>query len=311
MSNIYVVGSINMDLVQQVQSFPQPGETIHSVHSFYSPGGKGANQAVAAAKSGAETYMLGAVGSDAFADELTTSLMQKGVNIEQVLHKAGTSGVATITVDGSGQNHIILTAGANGELTSEDSQGWYGLFKKGSIVLFQNEIPWRTTQDTMKAVRQAGGYTIFNPAPAMPIPEEALPLIDLLVVNETEAEVISKRAAGTISAAKQAAETILETGVPRVILTLGEQGSLYMDQDGLSFVTPAYSVHAVDTTAAGDTFIGALAARLALTSQFKDWNEALAYASAAAALTVTRRGAQESIPTLQQIEAFIAGQASS
>ncbi|WP_248927047.1 ribokinase [Paenibacillus hamazuiensis] len=301
MKQIVIIGSINMDVINRVKKHPVPGETIKSFSTAYMPGGKGANQAVAAARSGARVAMAGAVGSDAFASELVASLRASGVDTGFVLRKEGTSGLAFITVDESGENNIILAEGANGALTPEDLAP---VWERPELlaILLQNEIPWETNREAMHKAKERGVRVIFNPAPAMSLPADMLPYIGTLVLNQSEAEQVTGLRAERPDEAERAAEQLIASGVGEVIITLGAEGSLYMNKQGERIFTPAFRVQAVDTTAAGDTFIGAFAASLAAGKAVRD---ALVFASAAAALTVTRKGAQESIPDADEIERFL------
>ncbi|ASS66021.1 MULTISPECIES: ribokinase [unclassified Paenibacillus] len=302
--SILVVGSINMDVVSKVERFPQPGETLSGLGTSFFPGGKGANQAAAAAKAGAACSMIGAVGSDPFGDALVGSLEDSGVGVQSVLTKEGTSGLAIITVNADGENHIVLSEGANGLLTAEDAAAeadWDGVY----AVLLQNEIPWETGTAVIRSAGEAGVRVWLNPAPAREVPAELLPLLDTLIVNETEAAAVSGILVGDIGSAEAAASELLSRGARRVVVTLGEQGCLYAEAAGDPFAVPAYKVEAADTTAAGDTFIGAFAAACAQGSEAR---EALRFASAAAAVAVTRQGAQSSIPSKAEVEAFMAGE---
>jgi len=297
MSRIVVVGSINMDIVNQVEKFPLPGETIHGKGVDYLPGGKGANQAVAAALAGGQVEMLGAVGEDSFAPALLESLGRYGVGTKHVLRKPGTSGLAFITVADSGENQIILAEGSNGQVRPEDADD--SLLAGAQAVILQNEIPWETNLRVMQACRRLGGVRlVYNPAPVRPIPEEAYGLIDLLVVNETEAEGLSGLPVTTAEEAVAAAEELVRRGAGSVLVTLGSKGAVYSDAEGESLFAPARKVRAVDTTAAGDTFIGAL---VAAGSNGMPIAEAMSFAAAAAAIAVTRPGAQASIPSREEI----------
>lgn len=299
---IVAVGSVNMDVVNRVARHPQPGETVHGLGTEYSPGGKGANQAVAAARAGAAVAMVAAVGSDSFGQELRDSLGASGIDAGRVLTKPGTSGLAFITVDQAGENIIILSQGANGKLSPEDVDAAGDVFDGAAILLTQNEIPWKTTRFALESAHRRGVRTLFNPAPAFAAPKDVLPYVDWMVLNETEAEHITGVRVDGPDAARRAASLLVADGVGAAVVTLGEQGAVYLDRSGQDVFTPAYRVDPVDTTAAGDTFIGAFAARIAAGS---DVRGALRFASAAAALTVTRRGAQSSIPRRAEIEAFL------
>lgn len=291
-----------MDIVSQVEKFPLPGETISSAATSFFPGGKGANQAVAAARAGAECVMIGAVGEDPFAQTLITSLQDNGISTSQVLRKQGTSGFAIITVNGEGENHIVLSEGANGQLTDKDAAAGYGEWSDIYAVLLQNEIPWETTLSVMNSASSRGSKVFYNPAPARAIPEHVFPLIDTLIINETEAAVVTGLTVNDASSAQAAAEVVMGKGTKNVIITLGVKGCFYQNKQGDTAAIPAFKVKPVDTTAAGDTFFGAFAAASADGSQAE---QALTFAAAAAALAVTKEGAQASIPTKAEIEAFL------
>ncbi|MBX5437502.1 MAG: ribokinase [Alicyclobacillaceae bacterium] len=302
MARIVVVGSVNMDVVTRVARHPRPGETVQGMGTAYSPGGKGANQAVAAARAGADVAMLAAVGDDSFGPALCAALQQNGVDSGHVLVKAGASGLAFITVDEAGENSIILSPGANGKLSAADVDQAIPIIQGAEMLLVQNEIPWETTWHALASARRAGVRTLWNPAPAMAVSGEVLQWIDWIVLNETEANVITGVAVDGQESAHAAARWLVREGVQAAVVTLGSAGSVYADRSGTSLVTPAFPVHPVDTTAAGDTFIGALAARL---GEGGNVAEALAFATAAAALAVTRPGAQSSIPSRSDIESFL------
>lgn len=302
MKKLLVVGSINMDIVSNVKSFPLPGATIPSTATSFFPGGKGANQAVAAARAGGNCAMVGAVGEDPFAETLINALQNNGIATDQVLRKKSTSGFAIITVNEEGENYIILSEGSNGQLTADDAAAGAGNWTDVYAVLLQNEIPWETNLSVMGSANSNGVKVFYNPAPARPIPEPVFPLIHTLIINETEAAVISGLAVSDVSSAKEAAAWILGKGTNSVIITLGEKGCFYENDQGESAAIPAFRVKPVDTTAAGDTFFGAYTAASAdgLPAQ-----QALTFAAAAAALAVTKAGAQSSIPDKAEIEAFL------
>lgn len=298
MSEIVVVGSINMDIVNHVDQFALPGQTIHGLQTEFIPGGKGANQAVAAAKSGAKVRMVGAVGRDPFGAELTDSLRNSGVDTENVARKEGTSGLAFITVNASAENEIILSTGANGKVAEDDIPA-LSSFPDVQAILLQNEIPWPTSRYVIREARRHGIEVVVNPAPAFHLSDEELSMIDMLVLNETEAEYITKE---TTDSPEKAAKLLLDRGVREVLLTLGEHGCYYADNAGHEIRLNAYKVKAVDTTAAGDTFIGAFAAAR---MDGMGVPESLRFASAAAAVSVTRRGAQSSIPSKAETMSFM------
>jgi ribokinase len=300
--NILVVGSINMDIVNRVVNHPLPGETIKGVGTSYSPGGKGANQAVAASLAGGQVKMLGAVGNDPYGLELVDSLDQSKVNTSELIKKEGTSGMAFITVDASGENTIILSEGSNGKLAIKDVEQRLHLLEEADILLLQNEIPLETSLFVLKEAERCQVQTYFNPAPALEIPLAAFPLIDVLILNETEIEVVTGIAIDTEEAKEQAINWLMDHGVKAVILTLGEKGSYYHSRTEGRIITPGVKVNAVDTTAAGDTFIGSFAAAKAFGKKTK---EALLFATAASAIAVTRHGAQNSIPLRNEIDVFL------
>ncbi|MBP1995186.1 ribokinase [Paenibacillus eucommiae] len=302
MRKIVVVGSMNMDIVNRVERHPMPGETISGKGVSYYTGGKGANQAVAAAQSQVHVSMVGAIGKDAFGAELKSALALKDVHTDWIKEMEGTSGIAFITVDDLAENIIILAEGANGAFSPEELTLMPVVFDKDTTVLLQNEIPWETNLLAMNLARQAGSRVIFNPAPALKIPTDILPLIDLLILNEKEAEAISGVQISNQADAQTAVEKLLDAGGNSVIITLGDKGSLYADRVEGMFFSPAYKVKPVDTTAAGDTFIGAYAAA---SGTGMTVSQSLQYASAAAAIVVTREGAQSSIPTKAEILTFI------
>ncbi|MDF2838007.1 MAG: ribokinase [Paenibacillus sp.] len=302
-ARLAIIGSINMDLVVHVQRHPQPGETIHGSDTLYSPGGKGANQAVAGAKSGATVTMIGAIGSDASGRDLLSSLQDYGVGTEAIVSKDGSSGLAFISVDADGENIIILSPGANGKLMPCDlEQAWHAI-KGCSAVLLQNEIPLETTLAAISKASEAGIRVYFNPAPAVKLPDEAYEGIYCLILNETEAEYIVGTEFGEGEQAELATvRALVEAGAASVVLTLGSRGAVYGDRSGDIRRVEAYPVHPVDTTAAGDTFIGAFAAEREGGATAE---RALRFASAAAALAVTKSGAQMSIPTKTDVETFV------
>jgi ribokinase len=305
LARIVVVGSINMDIVNTIERHVRPGETIHSFGTSYSAGGKGANQAVAAARAGGDVILIGAVGSDEFAATLLSGLKRSGVGTDTVIRKPGHSGLAFINVDRRGENTIVLSRGANGEFAPADVEPFLGSFDGAAILLLQNEIPWETTVYAIREARDRRVQVWLNPAPARRLSSGELAMLDVLVLNETEAEHMTGVAVADEETARRAAGSLLAEGVPEVILTLGEQGCLYVSANGEREHVSALAVAAVDTTAAGDTFIGACAAACAAGKTMRD---ALHFASAAAALTVMRRGAQSSIPDRKEIQALLHGQ---
>ncbi|WP_329194458.1 MULTISPECIES: ribokinase [unclassified Streptomyces] len=294
MTAIAVLGSTNMDLVAYVPKAPRLGETVTGTAFRTVPGGKGANQAVAAARCGGEVVMIGAVGADGFGVRLRSALAEAGVETAALRTVEGASGTAHITVDGEGANSIIVIPGANGLVTGLEA-GDDSRIGAADCLLLQLELPLEAVLAGARAARAHGVRTVLTPAPVQPLPSELLGLIDLLVPNEHEA------AALTGLTDPHAAVRVLLQDVPEVVVTLGAAGVLYSARDREPLTVPAPRVRAVDTTAAGDTFVGALAVAL---GEGRPVPEALHWASAAAALSVQRSGAQDSMPTRAETEAF-------
>ncbi|BBI35752.1 ribokinase [Cohnella abietis] len=299
MGNVVVVGSINMDIINRVERHPEPGETIHCLDTSYSPGGKGANQAVSSSLAGSSVTMIGAVGNDAFGEVLIKALHNYGVNSSAISIEEGTSGLAFITVDEAGENTIVLSHGANGKVHSDQLS--INMLKGAYAVLLQNEIPASVNEAVMRMCREEGVLVYYNPAPAHQLNEYLYDLIDTIILNETEAALISGLQVTDVASAELSAAHFINKGIKNVIITLGSKGALFKSKDSREFV-PAFSVKAVDTTAAGDTFIGAFAASQASGGSVK---ESLVFAAAASAITVTRVGAQQSIPRKEEIEQLL------
>ena len=285
---IVVVGSANMDLVGLAERLPAPGETVLGDDFVMTPGGKGANQAIAAARAGGETTFLGAIGSDSFGVTINARLTAARVGTGHLRTSYGASGVAVIMVDRRGENSILVSPGANrtfAGLTPDER----AVVTAADVLVCQQEIPVETVIDACRAGRAGGTRTILNAAPARDLPPELLELVDLLVVNEVEARAI---------AGEQDMDALLAK-VPRVVLTLGGAGAWYADRDGRSERLPAYRVEVVDTTAAGDAFCGALAVAWA---EGRDLVEATRWASAAGAACVRKVGAYPSLPKRTEID---------
>ncbi|HEX8733038.1 MAG TPA: ribokinase [Ktedonobacterales bacterium] len=300
-TGVVVVGSVNMDVVSAVAEFPRPGETVKASATAFHSGGKGANQAVAAAAAGAPVEFIGAVGDDAFAGPLAAGLAARGVGVAALARKATTSGQAFITVNAAGQNTIILSAGANGQVTAAEVEAQGARIAGAGVLLTQHEIPWEATLAALRLAHTTGARTIHNPAPAAPLPAVAWPLIETLILNEVEIATLTGQVVTSLADAAPAARTLLAWGVRRVIVTLGALGSLSLGAAGQAIETPIFPVTVVDTTGAGDTFIG----MYAVAAMTMDEAAALRFATAASALCVTRPGAQESIPTRAEVEAFL------
>ncbi|REK75869.1 ribokinase [Paenibacillus paeoniae] len=300
MSSILVAGSLNMDVVNRVSEFPVPGETITGRGTAYHPGGKGANQAVAAVRSGSTVTMAGAVGLDANGQTLVESLKNSGIRTNGIIKNEALTGMAFITVNDSGENTIVLSPGSNGAFAPDDIRE--EIIQEADIVLLQNEIPWITNFAIMKRSVAYGSKVIYNPAPAHRVDPTVLSWIDTLILNETEAAVTTGLNIGNHQEAELAADQLITQGVKNVIITLGGNGSYYASHSGESLHMPSFKVEAVDTTAAGDTFIGAYASAL---HSGQSRLVALRFATAAAAIAVTRHGAQHSVPHKYEIETFL------
>lgn len=302
MKPIAVIGSLNMDLVVRTARVPQGGETITGSAFALIPGGKGANQAVAAARAGASVRMIGAVGDDAFAPALLASLSAAGMDVTGVARLSDTpTGTATILLEDNGENRIIIVPGANGRVTPQALQPHLDMLRQAGFILLQHEIPAETNRLIIEVAHTAGVPVLLNPAPFRPVPPDLLQKIDTLVLNEVEASMLTGQTISSPEQATQAAWRMLEMGAQTAIITLGKAGAV-LCQARAEVYQPAFNVTALDTTAAGDTFTGAYAAHR-LRGQTA--RQALRFASAAAALCVTRLGAQTSIPTFQEIEDFL------
>ena len=296
---IAVLGSLNMDLVAHVHHLPQPGETIISSRFQTIPGGKGANQAVAAARLGAKVRMIGKVGGDSYGEQLLEGLAEAGIDTEGI-EREGTTGMALINVSDQGENQIVLVPGANNEVTVAYAAHHHDILTDCDVLLVQLEIPLDTVAYAVQTAHRLGKRIILNPAPAQPLPEEILRCIDTLTPNETELELLTGLPVKTLPEIEAAAQKLLPKGPGRVIVTLGEKGALLARADGTLHI-PACQVAAIDTTAAGDAFTAAFA--VAQGRGMAD-EEAIRFASKAAAIVVTRHGAQPSLPTLEEVEAF-------
>lgn len=302
MNKICVLGSINMDMVLKVNSMPKVGETILSKSMEKIPGGKGANQAVAARRSGAEVYMISKVGYDENGLNLTKELEKDGINTEYVFkdYKEST-GVAIITVNQEGNNSIIVVAGSNMTINKDEIGQTEELISKCDILIAQFETPEDMTIEAFKLAKKYNKITILNPAPAKKIDDELLRYTDIIVPNETEAEVLTGVEVKDLESAKVAASKFLEKGVNWTIITLGDRGAAVISKDSLDLV-PAYKVDAIDTTAAGDSFIGGLSSRLKIDKlDRKTLLEAVTFGNKVSSIAVQRKGAQPSIPYLKEV----------
>jgi ribokinase len=296
--SVVVVGSLNMDLVVRTARLPQAGETLAGRDFALIPGGKGANQAVAAARLGAATAMIGCLGDDAFGAQLRAGLEADGIDCGAVRTAPGVpSGVALIEVDDAGRNHIVVVPGGNGRLTPAHVAESEPLLAAARIVVLQLEVPLETVRFAAERARALGKVVVLNPAPAQPLPPELLACVDHLVPNEREAALLAGLPVDSPGAAAAAGQRLRALGARNVIVTLGEQGAVSVGAEGTRH-HPARPVNAVDTTAAGDTFIGGLCAALV---EGRALHGAIAFAQAAAAISVTRPGAQTSIPRRDEV----------
>jgi len=299
MPNILVVGSLNADLVVRTPRFPNPGETISGDDLQVIPGGKGANQAVAAARLGSNVSMLGRVGKDNFGNFLLENLKSNNVNSQLVQFDDASTGTAIIVVDENGQNSIVLSAGANSKVSPSDVE--HASFSDFDLLLLQLEIPTPSVLSAIKLAKEKGVRVILNPAPAKELPHELTSLADFVIPNETELSLLTKTEVKDIPTAEIAGKLLLDHGTQNVIVTLGSNGALIVTQE-LTRHIPPFKVDVVDTTAAGDAFIGGFATALL---QNKELEDAVRYGCATGALATTKFGAQPSLPTLDEVEKLI------
>jgi ribokinase len=301
---LLVVGSINLDLVASSKRIPLPGETVSGNTFNTFPGGKGANQAVAAGKLGAPVNMIGRIGNDAFGTQLRASLEAADVDTKAVEVVPTSSGIALITTDENGQNAIVVVPGANGELSPRELEKHVALIREAGIILAQLEIPVETIELLATIARRENIPLMLDPAPARALPASLLASVDWLTPNETETMTLLQRGGTELNTTdlEGAAQDLLKQGCRNVILKLGERGCYVALGNGERTQVPAYRVKAVDTTAAGDAFNGAFATALLRGS---DPVASVKFASAVAAISVTRHGAQPSMPTEAEVEAFL------
>ena len=300
MKKICVIGSLNMDLVVNVDEMPKKGQTLIGNSFKEVPGGKGANQAVAIARLGAEINMIGKVGNDSFGQTLINQLKTDNVNTDHIHIENCSSGVAMITVDKNAENSIVVAPGANFKVLEEDIDKCIDGIKESEIVVLQLETPINTIKYALEKSKEFNKFTILNPAPAVKLEDDIIKNVDLLTPNETELEILSGVKINCEEDIKKAAQVMIQKGVKQLIVTLGSKGSLYIDKDNMKF-KKSYKVKAIDTTAAGDSYTGALAVAL---SQDKDIEEAMDFASKVGALSVMKEGAQSSLPILKDVENF-------
>jgi ribokinase len=304
---ILVVGSLNMDLVVRTPHMPAPGETVLGRGFTTSPGGKGGNQAVAAARLGGNCRMIGRVGADAFGRELTDNLKASGVDTTDVITTPDApTGVAMILVDSSGENSIVVASGANFRLTPDDIFPRSELFEQAKVVVLQLELPLPTVRCAIQLARRHGCKVILDPAPAPQSLPEDLCEVDIISPNVSESELITGEKAQDERGDKLVASKLIERGAQAVVLKLGGRGSLVVCADEHFYRVPPYKVDVVDTTAAGDAFTAALAVAVARGEKLRD---AAKFANAAGALACTKFGAQAAMPTAEEVHAIMQDQA--
>jgi ribokinase len=292
-ANIIIVGSMNMDMMVKTEHIPRPGETIMGTDFLMNPGGKGANQAVAVARLSGNAKFIGKIGNDLFGRQASQLFREEGIDTSGLTSDANQpSGIALITVDKDGENSIVVAPGANSSLNLADVETHIYNTSQASVMLIQLEIPINTVKHAIKVAKQSNIKVILNPAPAQHLEDELLKMVDIITPNETEAEFLTGFSVFDIESAKKAAQDISSKGIGSVIMTLGQKGALVYENEIFHHIT-APVVLAVDTTAAGDVFNGALAVGI---TEGKTILQAVEFACRAAAISVTRLGAQSSIP---------------
>jgi ribokinase len=303
MSKLVVLGSINADHVLQVTDFPRPGETVTGRGYRIVPGGKGANQAVAAARLGADIGFIARIGQDAIGAQMYTGFQQDGMDVQGVsIDPQLPTGIAIIYVADHGENSIGISPEANGALTPEVVEQFKPLLLAADTLLLQLEVPLETVAAAISLAHANQVKVVLNPAPARPLSAELLAQVDLITPNQTETELLTGVPVTDARSAAAAAAQFHALGIPEVMITMGKAGVWYSNR-GVGKLVPGFRVQAVDTTAAGDTFNGALLAQL---QRNDDMDAAIRFAHAAAAISVTRPGAQTSIPTRREVEQFLA-----
>lgn len=300
MNKIVVIGSSNTDMVVRSEHLPRPGESVLGGDFMMAGGGKGANQAIAVARMGHNVVFSAAVGRDMFGDAAVAGYQRFGVDTSYIVRKDTPSGIALIMVDGAGQNSISVALGANNCLTAEDVMPALESVSAGDIVLLQLEIPMSTVDACVAVAAAKGANVVLNPAPAAVVSEQTLSKLYLITPNQTEAQTLTGIEVVDEASATAAAKALTAKGVERVVITMGSQGSL-LYEDGVSEIIPAHKVSAVDTTAAGDVYNGALCAAIA---EGMSLGDALRFATKAAAISVTRAGAQPSVPSREEVDNF-------
>lgn len=302
MKKICVIGSLNMDLVTKVSYFPKSGETILGKSFQTFPGGKGANQAVALGRLGADVIMVGKVGEDIYGEKYLEVLRNNNVRQDAVeIEKEVSSGIAVIQVNDSGENNIIVVPGANGKVDTQYIESKWDIIRQADIFLFQLEIPLLTVTDVMKKLKKLGKVIILDPAPASKLPDDIFKYIDFITPNETEIETLTSRNIKNEDDLKEAGKILFDKGVKVVIAKLGSKGASIIKKDEYISI-PGFKVSAVDTTAAGDSFNAGFAFALSEEKSLKDCVE---FGNAVGAISTTALGAQEAMPTYEIVNEFI------
>ncbi len=298
-NKVIVLGSLNVDTILKIKRFPNPGETLESLEKNSAAGGKGANQAVAAVRSGAQTTMIGQIGDDDLGKFMLKSLKKDQINVSPVtINKSIGTGTATVLLDENGQNCILVYGGANQEIGQEDIKKISNNIQNSDFLISQFETPQSATKTAFKIAKENNVTTILNPAPASKIDSDLLALTDLIVPNETESAVLTGIKITDEKSMIETAKTFSKMGIDNLIITIGDRGVFYSTKKDHELIS-AYHVKAVDTTAAGDTFIGALSSQLK--KDFSNIKSAISFAQCASSIAVQRLGAQPSIPTLSEI----------
>ena len=295
---ITVIGSLNYDVILKIPRLPFKGETLTANGAAFSAGGKGANQAVQAAKLKTPTYMVGCVGTDASADFLVNTAKEYGVNVDYIRKVPGSSGMGVINAVEDGSVYACIVRGANFEVTKEDVDNAMPILKESGVCILQNEIPVEIIAYAIDKAKEAGCIVVLNAAPAIELPEECLSKVDILVLNEVEAEFYCHEKIDSVEKAKTEIKKMAEKYNNNVIFTLGKDGAVAYENGTIEFI-PAMKVDAIETTGAGDSYIGAVSHSII---EGKSLIEACKFATKCSAITVCRMGAQPSMPTLEDVE---------
>ncbi len=300
--NIVVVGSSNTDMIIKLDHIPKPGETILGGEFSIAPGGKGANQAVSAARAGGNVIFIARVGDDIFGEKAVKGFIQDGINVNYIIpDKNAPSGVALIFVDKKGENSIAVAPGSNANLSPDDIKKASDVMAESLIMLIQLEIPIETVRTAVEVAYENKVSVILNPAPAQPLDDDLLKKIDIITPNETEVEILTGIKIEDEKSIEKAGNMLLEKGIKTVLITIGKRGVYVINKD-FKGIIPSFDVKPVDTTAAGDVFNGVLAVALSENMSLKD---AIRFSNAAAALSVTKLGAQTSAPFRAEIDSFL------